>query len=135
MGGAAFGSQGKNPLRLLTCDKVCKVLVLAYVGEFGIIQPSTAQAFFIHAEPQRFNQMQLAAGVGAQTDNIAGVGRYFRFEQNNIEHSDSWQNGGKEQLFLSEWAGCAITFGYNAVTEFKQMRWPCAGPGNSITGN
>jgi hypothetical protein len=30
--------------------------------------------------------MQARAGVGAQPDDVAGIGRNFRFEQNHIDH-------------------------------------------------
>ncbi|BBI98641.1 hypothetical protein FGKAn22_03340 [Ferrigenium kumadai] len=30
--------------------------------------------------------MQLAAGIGAQADDVAGVGRDFRLIQNDVEH-------------------------------------------------
>ena len=35
---------------------------------------------------QRLNQVQMAARVGAQSDNVTGVGWNFGLEQNDIEH-------------------------------------------------
>ncbi|EAR08883.1 hypothetical protein MED297_04417 [Reinekea sp. MED297] len=51
-----------------------------------VIQPGTTQRFFIHGKPERFNQVQLTTGVGAQADNIAGIRWNFRFKQHNMKH-------------------------------------------------
>ena len=49
-------------------------------GEFMVVQPRAAQAFIIPREAHWLYQMQLKTGIGAQTDDIAGIGWNFRFE-------------------------------------------------------
>ena len=51
-----------------------------------IIQPRPAQGFVIHAKTERLDQMQLTARIGAQTDDIAGVGGDFRLKENEGKH-------------------------------------------------
>ena len=49
-------------------------------GELVVVEAGAAHGFAIQAETQRFDEMELAAGVGGQADEIAGVGRDFRLE-------------------------------------------------------
>ena len=63
------------------------------LGKFVIIQPGAAQLLMFHVKPQRFDQVQLHAGIGAEADDIAGVGRNFRFKQDNMEHGEAWMSG------------------------------------------
>ena len=51
-----------------------------------IVEPRPAQALVVQSEPQRFDQMQAKAGIGAKADYIAGVWRNFRLEKHNIKH-------------------------------------------------
>ena len=45
-----------------------------------IVQPGAAQAFVVPRETQRFDQVQIKAGIGAQADDIAGIGWNFGFK-------------------------------------------------------
>ena len=56
-------------------------------GVFVIIQPGAAQAFVIQFEAQRLDQVQVAAAVGAEPDNVAGIGRYFRLKKDDVKHA------------------------------------------------
>lgn len=51
-----------------------------------VVQSGAAQLGIFHGEAQWLNQMQMATGVGRQTNNIAAIGRNFWLEQNNVEH-------------------------------------------------
>ena len=55
--------------------------------KFLIIKSGSAQLFVIEIEPKGFDQMQAKAGIGAEANNIAGVGWNLRLVENNIEHS------------------------------------------------
>ena len=50
------------------------------------IEAGTAQPLFVHAEAQRMDQMQVGAGVGGETDDIAGVRRNLRFIEDDMQH-------------------------------------------------
>jgi hypothetical protein len=39
--------------------------------------------------------MQTKAGIGAKTDNIAGIWRDFWFEQNDVKHTAPLITGGR----------------------------------------
>lgn len=56
-------------------------------GIFVIIQAGAAQAFIVQLVTQRLDQVQVAAGIGAEPDNVAGIGRYFRLEQDHVKHA------------------------------------------------
>jgi hypothetical protein len=56
-------------------------------GVFVIIQAGAAQAFIVQLVTQRLDQVQVAAGIGAEPDNVAGIGRYFRLEQDHVKHA------------------------------------------------
>ena len=50
-------------------------------------QPGAFDGFFGNVESERADQMQRAARYSTGAGNIAGVGRDFRFSQNNVNHS------------------------------------------------
>ena len=56
------------------------------IGQIVIIQACAFQVTVVQGEAEWFDQMQLAAGVGAQANDIAGVGWDFRLLQNNVQH-------------------------------------------------
>ena len=51
-----------------------------------IVQTGTTQLAVVHREAQWLHQMQCAARVGSQPDDVAGVGRYLGLNQNNVKH-------------------------------------------------
>ena len=55
-------------------------------GVFVVIQPGPAQGLVLEAETQGFHQVEFGAGIGAETDDVAGIGGDFRLEQNDGEH-------------------------------------------------
>ena len=61
--------------------------MLAHLGELVIIQARPAQPLVVDIESQGVNQMQGAAGIGAQAYDIAGVGRNLRLIQDHIEQT------------------------------------------------
>lgn len=50
-----------------------------YRGELLVVEPGPAQPCFVQLKPQRLDEVQLAPGIRAQPDNIAGVGWNFGF--------------------------------------------------------
>ena len=56
-------------------------------GILVVVEAGPAQAFVIHLEAQRFDQMQVAATVGAQPDNVAGIRRNFWLEKDDVKHA------------------------------------------------
>jgi hypothetical protein len=56
------------------------------VGVLVVIQARPAQLLVGDPEAQGLDQVQAAAGVGGQADDVAGVGRDFRLEQDDVEH-------------------------------------------------
>ena len=67
-------------------QKGCPVFVHGHGREFMIIQPRAAHLGVIDGKAQRFDEVQGAAGVGAQADDVAGVGRYFGLDKDDVEH-------------------------------------------------
>ncbi len=63
----------------------------AHVGVFVIVEPRAAQLLVRQVKAERPNQMQTCAGIGAQTNDIAGIRRNFRLDQNDVEHRLSRQ--------------------------------------------
>ena len=67
-------------------QKGCPVLVHGHGREFMIIQPCAAHLGVVDGKTQRFDEVQGAAGVGAQADDVAGVGRDFGLDKDDVEH-------------------------------------------------
>lgn len=53
---------------------------------FVVIQSGAAHVFVIHGKAERLNQVQGAAGVGRQADDVAGIGWNFGFDKDNMKH-------------------------------------------------
>ena len=54
-------------------------------GEFAVIETGAAQAGIIEGETQRFDQVQRAAGVGAEPDDVARVRRNLGFVEDDVK--------------------------------------------------
>ena len=67
-------------------QKSCPVLVHGHGREFMIIQPCAAHFCVVDGKAQRFDEVQGAAGVGAQADDVAGVGRDFGLDKDDVKH-------------------------------------------------
>jgi hypothetical protein len=59
-----------------------------------VIQPGADQLFVFQRESKRPDQMQLATGVGAQADDVAGIGRDLRLVKDHMEH----KGAGRDQF-------------------------------------
>jgi hypothetical protein len=55
-------------------------------GILVIIKASAPHAGILKWKPERFDQVQLGAGICTQANDIAGVGRDFRLDQYNMKH-------------------------------------------------
>ena len=64
-----------------------KVGVAMQGGVLVVIETGTTQALVIQLEAQRFDQMQVAAAVGAQPDNVAGIRRNFWLKKDDVKHA------------------------------------------------
>jgi hypothetical protein len=62
------------------------VAVALHARIFVVVEPRAAQAPVVHGKAQRLDQVQLAAGVGREADHVTGVGRDFRFDEDDAEH-------------------------------------------------
>ena len=67
-------------------QKGCPVLVHGHGREFMIIQPRAAHLGVVDGKAHRFDEVQGAAGIGAQADDVAGVGRDFGLDKDDVEH-------------------------------------------------
>lgn len=78
------GEQARMPEALQTTGEVGVTL---QGGILVVVEAGPAQALVVHVEAQRFDQMQVAAAVGAQPDDVAGIGRYFRLKKDDVKHA------------------------------------------------
>lgn len=51
-----------------------------------IIKPGAAQLFIAQVKTKGFDQVQLKTVVGAEADDITGVGWNLRLKQYNVKH-------------------------------------------------
>jgi len=56
-----------------------------------IIEPASPQQLVVEGETQRFDEMQMASSVGAQTDDIAGVRSDLRMNQDNVHAGEQYR--------------------------------------------
>lgn len=60
--------------------------VLANRGPLAIVETGAPQARLVELEPERPDEVQGAAGVGAKPYNVAGVRGDFRLKEDDVEH-------------------------------------------------
>ena len=65
------------------CDVV--VLVHVHCREFVVVQAGAPHRFPIEPEPQRLDEMQLAARVRTQANQVPGIRRDLGFEEHDVE--------------------------------------------------
>ena len=70
--------------RRLRGQKIAPSRRAAHLGVLVVVQPRAPQELVVHRKPQRLDQMQGAAGVGRQPDDVAGVGRNFGLDQDEV---------------------------------------------------
>ena len=76
----AFGGEREQARLADTRQATVQIGVPFKRGVLVIIQARTAQTLVVQLEAQRFDQMQAAAGIGAEPDNVAGIRRNFRLK-------------------------------------------------------
>src|SRR5450759_1675974 len=82
----AFGGEREHARRIECRQAIRQSIMHAQARKLVIIQPGAKQLFILQREAERFDQMQLATGIGAQADDIAGVRRNLRLVQNHAKH-------------------------------------------------
>ncbi len=55
-------------------------------GELAVIEPGAPDRASIELESERLDQMQSAAGIGAQTDDVAGIRWNLWLVQDDLKH-------------------------------------------------
>jgi hypothetical protein len=67
--------------------------VPAHLGVLVVVEAGAAHVLVVHREAERLDQVQRAAGVGRQPDDVAGVGRDLGRDQDDAEHQASSVRG------------------------------------------
>ena len=75
---AALGGQRENAAAGKGGQAVGEVFMHGQAGEFVIVQPGAFHFARIERETERFDQVQIRTGIGAQPDDVARIGRDFR---------------------------------------------------------
>jgi hypothetical protein len=55
-------------------------------GAFVIVEPGAAQGLVAELEAEGFDKVELGPGVGAEADDVAGVGRNFGLVEDDCDH-------------------------------------------------
>ena len=85
---AAARAAGGNAEQAARCNGAAEGVQMGVhrdIGEFVIVEAGAAQARVVELEAQRFDEMQPRAGVGAQANDVARVGRDLRLEEDDVE--------------------------------------------------
>ncbi len=83
--GAAAGTQGEQAARSDGLQRGVQRSVDLQACVFVVVQAGAFELLVLELEAERLDQVQLGAGVGAKADGIAGVGRYFGLEQQDMQ--------------------------------------------------
>ena len=97
-----LGGDGEETAILETCRAIGPGLVNGDRGELVVVQPGPPQEPILQRKPQRLDQMQPGSGIGAETDDVAGVRGNFRLEENDIEHGAKYRPRRRLASLLQE---------------------------------
>src|SRR5580765_3296522 len=62
------------------------VLVSLHRSELVVVEAGAPEAAVVHRKAQRFDEVEPAAGVRREPDDVAGVGRDLRLHEDDVEH-------------------------------------------------
>jgi hypothetical protein len=66
-----------------------EVVMHVHGGQLVVIQSGASHGLAVQMEAERFDQVQLAAGVRGEPDQVTRVRRNLRLEQHDVEHARS----------------------------------------------
>ena len=72
-----------------------EVAVHAHARVLVVVEARALHVAIVEAEAQRFDEMQLDAGIGGEPDRVAGVGRDLGMDQDDGEHGAQPRGGGR----------------------------------------
>ena len=55
-------------------------------GVFVVVKAGAAQGLVVDVETERFDEVEFGAGIGAQPDDVAGIGGDFRLKEDDGDH-------------------------------------------------
>ena len=62
------------------------VCVDGHVGQVAVVQSGTLELLVLEVEAERLDQVQAGAGIRREADDVAGVGRDLRMDEDDVEH-------------------------------------------------
>ncbi len=83
----ALGGEGKQPWIAQAFQASGQALVALERGILVVVQPRAPQALVIQFEADGLDQVQVAAAVGAQANDIAGIRRNFWLKKDDVKHA------------------------------------------------
>ena len=81
-----FGRYGEQPIGPDCVQEPIKITMHLDVRPLSVVQSRSSKTAIIERETQRFDQMQAKAGVCGHSNDVAGVGGYLGFIQDDVKH-------------------------------------------------
>ena len=77
-----------NPFRIgrFAREEVLPAFVDLQGGVLPVVEPRALHVLVFEREAEGLYQMERRAGVGAEADDVAGIGRNFGMNENDVEH-------------------------------------------------
>ena len=83
----SFGAQGEQPWGAELAQTCNPIVMNMDLRQLRIIHPGTAQLRCAEIEAERLDEVQMRADIGAQANDVAGVGRDFGLIEDDVEHA------------------------------------------------
>ena len=83
----AFGSKREQTRVAQTLKAAGQISMTLERRVLVVVESGTAQALVVQFKTDRLDQMQVAATVGAQPDNVAGIRRNFWLKKDDVKHA------------------------------------------------
>lgn len=84
--GVAARGDGEDPVGPHRFPPLFEAVILLHPGQLVIIEPGAARPRTVQLEAERMDQVQRSAGIGCQTNDVAGVRRDLRLKEDDVKH-------------------------------------------------
>ena len=122
VGSTGFFAEQEQTFQGLTVDKGCKAWPMDNRDVLPVIKSSPFQVAIIGAETQGVNQVQGGVGGSAQAGDTAGVGRNFRFHQDDMKRGLVWhRERGLHNIMFPLEERDVVLLGDGQIADFENL--------------
>jgi hypothetical protein len=95
VGTVGFGGEQEEAACLRVLEAVWKGIPRAFVALVPVVHPGAPTGGMVNVEAEGSDQVEARSGGGAEACDIAGIGRDFRLDEDDVKHGLGASGGGR----------------------------------------